>query len=172
MTRASDPSTGVASMMSRPLPCGMPSMMSMRATSPSSRSARRCASVAPTFPAPTTVTFLFMFLSLRSSAASALNPLKIFDDGGGEFRGLQHLGPLHLALEVVRHALLPDRSLERRLDAVRGLLPAQIAEHHAAREDDGARVDLVEVGIFRRGAVGGLEDGVAGLVVDVPARRD
>src|SRR5262249_51493216 len=40
-------------------------MMSMRTTSPSSRSARRWASVAPTLPAPTTVTFLFMkpFLS-------------------------------------------------------------------------------------------------------------
>src|SRR5262245_10769849 len=52
-------------MMSRPLPWGMPSMMSMRTTSPSSRSARRWASVAPTLPAPTTVTFLFMkpFLS-------------------------------------------------------------------------------------------------------------
>ena len=50
-------------MMSRPLPCGMPSTMSMRTTSASSLSASRWARVAPTFPAPTTVTFLFMISS-------------------------------------------------------------------------------------------------------------
>src|SRR6266850_8328248 len=118
-------------MMSRPLPCGMPSTMSMRATSHSSLSASRWASVAPTFPAPTTVTFLFIsFLCAlcASSAASALNPLEVFDDGGRELRRLQHLRPLHLALEVVGHALLPDRSLQRRLDGVRGLPPAHVAE--------------------------------------------
>ena len=38
----------------------MPSMMSTSTTSASSRSAMRWASVAPTLPAPTTVTFLFM----------------------------------------------------------------------------------------------------------------
>src|SRR5258706_8243177 len=47
-------------MMSRPLPCGMPSTMSISTISASSRSASRCASVAPTLPPPTTVTFLFM----------------------------------------------------------------------------------------------------------------
>ena len=35
-----------------------------------------------------------------------------------------------------------------------------------------AGVDLVEVGVLRRGAVGRLEDGVAGDVVDVAAGRD
>jgi hypothetical protein len=55
---------------------------------------------------------------------------------------------------------------------VGGLVPAQVAEHHLAGEDDRAGVDLVEVGVLRRGAVGGLEDGVAGDVVDVAARRD
>jgi hypothetical protein len=34
------------------------------------------------------------------------------------------------------------------------------------------RVDLVEVGVLRRGAVRGLEDGVAGIIVDVAARGD
>src|SRR5258708_3809948 len=47
-------------MMSRPFPWGIPSMMSMRTTSASSPSARRWARVAPTFPPPTTVTFLFI----------------------------------------------------------------------------------------------------------------
>src|SRR3989442_748462 len=47
-------------MMSRPLPWGIPSTMSMRTTSASSWSTRRWARVAPTLPAPTTVTFLFI----------------------------------------------------------------------------------------------------------------
>ena len=50
--------------------------------------------------------------------------------------------------------------------------PAHVPEHHLAREDHRARVDLVEVGVLRRGAVGGFEDGVAGDVVDVAAGRD
>ena len=71
-------------MMSSPLPCGMPSMMSTRTTSASSRSAILCASVAPTFPAPTTVTFLFMKPS-RENTTTILNP--------GEFEGAE---PPHL----------------------------------------------------------------------------
>src|SRR5262252_2709740 len=48
----------MASSRSRPLPCGTPSIMSMRTTSPSSFEAIQCAAVAPTFPEPTIVTFL------------------------------------------------------------------------------------------------------------------
>src|SRR5258706_8348578 len=47
-------------MMSRPLPWGMPSTMSINTTSASSRSAMRWARVAPTLPAPTAVTFRFI----------------------------------------------------------------------------------------------------------------
>ena len=63
--RASNFSTGADSMMSSDLPCGTPGTMSIRATSASSFSTIRWAAVAPTFPAPTTVTFCFMFPSLR-----------------------------------------------------------------------------------------------------------
>ena len=55
---------------------------------------------------------------------------------------------------------------------VGGLVPAEVPEHHLAGEDDRARVHLVEVGVLGRGAVRGLEDGVAGDVVDVAAGRD
>src|SRR5262249_12459226 len=120
--------------MSRPLPWGRPSMMSISTVSASSRSAIRCASVAPTFPAPTTVTFRF------------ISPLlQVLDDGRGELRGLEDLGPFHLPLEVVGHALLADALLDGGLDRVRRLAPAHVAEHHAAREDHGAGVHLVEV---------------------------
>src|SRR5580765_6514998 len=47
-------------MRSSVLPCGTPSTMSTRTTSASSFSAIPCATVAPTFPPPTTVTFVFI----------------------------------------------------------------------------------------------------------------
>src|SRR5512135_734163 len=56
--RASCPTTGAASARSRPLPWGMPSTMSTRTTSARPASAMRCAVVAPTLPAPITVTLL------------------------------------------------------------------------------------------------------------------
>ena len=55
-------------------------------------------------------------------------------------------------------------------DQVRGLLPAQVLEHHRRGEDEGARVRDVPADDVGRDAVGGLEDGVAGLEVDVSAR--
>src|SRR5574338_1194969 len=56
--RASCPTTGAASARSSPLPCGSPSTMSTRTTSARPASAIRWAVVAPTLPAPTTVTLL------------------------------------------------------------------------------------------------------------------
>src|SRR6266404_2046110 len=48
---------GAASARSRAFPCGTPSTISTRTTSPSSFAASQCAAVAPTLPAPTTVIF-------------------------------------------------------------------------------------------------------------------
>src|SRR4030095_5740747 len=69
-------------------------------------------------------------------------------------------------------ALLRNRLLEARDDQIRHLGPAEISEHHLAREYHRARVDLVLVRVLWRGAVRGLEHGVAGLVVDVRPWRD
>src|SRR5271165_3585587 len=55
----------MASSKSSPLPCGTPSIMSMRTTSHNSLAAIQCAAVAPTFPDPTTVTFLRINPSLN-----------------------------------------------------------------------------------------------------------
>ena len=52
--------------------------------------------------------------------------------------------------------------------SVGGLGPAEVLEHHHAGQQHRARVDLVEAGVLGGGAVGGLEDAVAGDVVDVP----
>src|SRR5947209_7328820 len=51
---------GPDSRMSRPLPCGTPSTTSTRTTSASSLSAMRTAQLAPTLPAPMTVTFFLI----------------------------------------------------------------------------------------------------------------
>src|SRR5690242_6186348 len=61
MMRVSYSSIGADCHCSRPLPCGMPSAMSTRPTTfARSFSAIRCAVVAPTLPAPTTVIVLTM----------------------------------------------------------------------------------------------------------------
>ena len=64
--RTSKPSTGAASARSKALPCGTPSTISTRTTSPSSLAASQCAAVAPTLPAPTTVIFFRAPISFSS----------------------------------------------------------------------------------------------------------
>src|ERR1700747_2905296 len=63
---------GMASSRSRPLPCGTPSMMSMRTTSASSLEVIQWAAVAPTLPEPTMVTFLRMASFRDKSKTKAL----------------------------------------------------------------------------------------------------
>ena len=92
--------------------------------------------------------------------------------GGGELGALDLPCALHLAGEVVGHRAGGDHLIHRRDHQVRRLGPAHVPEHHLAGEDERAGVDLVETGVLRRSAVGRLEDGDAGLVVDVRAGRD
>jgi hypothetical protein len=68
--------------------------------------------------------------------------------------------------------LAADGAVQSLEDEIGRLGPAHVAEHHLAGEHDGTRVDHVLVGVLRRGAVGGLEDRMAGDVVDVAARGD
>src|SRR5882672_11348223 len=95
---------GPDSIISRALPAGGPSKMSVSTTSASSRSTIRCAVVDPTKPPPTTVTFFLLMPLLvsnrillgESSALSALgyffqlaghiSLLHIFNDGRGKSR--------------------------------------------------------------------------------------
>ena len=58
MTFASTLTTGLASYRSSALPCGIPLTMSTSTMSAYPRSAKRCAVVAPTLPAPIMVTLL------------------------------------------------------------------------------------------------------------------
>src|SRR5436190_497300 len=137
-------------------------------TSPSSFSTAYWATVAPTFPAPTTVIL---------GRAPILSPYRlqlrhVLDDGGAELRALHFLGALHQPREVVGDHLGLDRLLQAGDDPVRRVGPAHVAEHHLARQDHRPRVHLVLSRVFRRRAVGGLEQRVAGVVVDVGAGRD
>src|SRR5947207_9492425 len=69
--RVSKPSIGADSYWSSALPCGTPSMTSTRTTvRASSFSARRCAAVAPTLPAPTTVT---LFITVVRSPSAGVH---------------------------------------------------------------------------------------------------
>src|ERR1700744_3784207 len=133
MTLTSRFSIGMASSRSSALPWGMPSATSMRTTSASSFEAIQCAAVAPTFPAPTIVTFLRMsLLSVRL--------FHVLDHSRGELAGL-HLGSaLHLALLVIGDELLLDGLLHGRFDQLRGLTPAEKFEQHDAGEYDRAGV--------------------------------
>src|SRR5436305_3455305 len=157
---------GMASSRSSPLPWGTPSMMSMSTTSASSLPAIQWAAVAPTLPAPTTVTFLRMGNSFRRSDFG----LHVFDHVAGELAGANFGGARHQPLEIVSNFFLLDGALERFFNQARGLFPAHEVEHHDAGENHRARVDDVFIGVLGRGAVGGLEDGV--FVADVAAGSD
>src|SRR6266566_4081462 len=128
----------------------------------------RPAVMTTTFPAPTTVIL---------GRAPILSPYRlqlrhVLDDGGAELRALHFLGALHQPREVVGDHLGLDRLLQAGDDPVRRVGPAHVAEHHLARQDHRPRVHLVLSRVFRRRAVGGLEQRVAGVVVDVGAGRD
>src|SRR5437899_273494 len=66
----SNPSTGADSFMSRAMPCGRPSMMSISTTSARPFCTTRIAVVAPTNPLPTTVTLMSRLLRLERVAGS------------------------------------------------------------------------------------------------------
>src|SRR5919106_6956625 len=155
----------------------MPSMTSTSTTSPSSFSTMYWAAVAPTLPAPTTVIFGRRVIALRRWTFPAcmrppLQPGHVPDDRRAELRALHLSGALREAGQVVGHHPGLDRRLQPGDDAVGGVGPAEVAQHHLAREDDRARVDLVLPGVLGGGAVGGLEQGVPGVVVDVGAGGD
>src|SRR5438552_4728437 len=159
---------GPASSRSSALPWEMPSTTSTSTTSPSSFSTTYWATLAPTVPSPTTV--IFARAVIRFS--SRLQGRHVLDDLAAELRALHFLGAFHEAGEVVGDDLRLDGLLESGHEAVGRIRPPQVTEHHLAREDDRARVDLVLARVLRRGAVGGLEQRVARVVVDVGARRD
>src|SRR5947199_110129 len=163
--------------------------------------ATTCSTTPPTIPAPTTVILgrpasnvpslayrlateaggwitdsprlrLRLALRPRDVLRLALQLRHVLDDGGAELRALHFFRALHEAREVVGDHPGLDRLLQRTDNQVRGVRPAHVAQHHLAREDDRAGVDLVLPRVLRRGPVLRLEERVPGLVVDVRAGGD
>ena len=89
-----------------------------------------------------------------------------------EFGALDLGCAIHLAGEIVGDALAGNRAIESFQNEIGGFNPAEVSQHHLAGENDGAGVDLILAGILGRGAVRGLEDGVAGDVINIAAGRD
>src|SRR3989442_5166234 len=112
----------------------MPSMTSTSTTSPSSFSTAYWATLAPTLPAPTTVIFARALMRI----SSRLQGRHVLDDLAAELRALHFLGALHQPGEVVGDDLRLDGLLQAGHQAVGGVRPAQVPEHHLAREDDRA----------------------------------
>src|SRR5260370_9385266 len=171
---------GPACARSSALPWGRPSMTSTRATSPSSRPTADCATEAATLAAPTTVILGLGWSVLRISALPSCMPVSpsrlelrhVLDDGRPELRALHLRRAVHQAREVVGDDLGLDRLLEARDDPVGRVGPAHVAQHHLAREDHRARVDLVLAGVLRRGAVRRLQECEASVEVYLGAWHD
>src|SRR5208337_3341568 len=103
----------MASSRSRPLPCGTPSTTSTSTTSASSLAAIQCAAVAPTLPAPITLTFfrmlfLLLFNKVVNSVFCYTHVLHVADDARGKLAGAHFRCAGQLPLEVVRHEFLQD----------------------------------------------------------------
>src|SRR5262245_39392751 len=130
---------GPPSTRSSAFPCGMPSMTSKSATSPSPFSAQRCASVPPIIPAPMSAIFFRAMGASQTENRRGTQPrLHFADDRLPELGALHERRALHETMEVVRDRLGRDRALHAADDRVRGLGPAEVTEHHLAGEDDRA----------------------------------
>src|SRR5579862_4884348 len=117
--------------MSRALPVASSPATSIITTSARSASAIRCAVVAPTLPAPTTVTLYRIKLSFGS---------EVLENRAGELGGLEQRRILHLPLEVVGDPPLLDGAAKGVLDRGRGVAPAQPAQQHGARKHQRAGI--------------------------------
>src|SRR6266542_3670295 len=170
-TLASKPRMAEFCSRSRALPLAKFSFggMSKSTTSPSCFSQARFASSPPMLPAPMRAIFFRVVISNSPGVGRLAH---VPDDGRSELAALHFFRAVHETREVVRHRARGDRAVHSSDDELRRLAPAQVPEHHLAREDDRARVDLVEVRVLRGRAVRRFEDRVAGEIVDVAARRD
>src|SRR5580704_15401562 len=106
------------------------------------------------------------------SFTSVPRSVHVLDDRVTELSGADLRGALHQPREVVGHPPAADRAVYPLDDQIRGLDPPDVPEHHLAGQRNGSRVHLVKVRVLRRRAMGRLEHGVAGQIVDVAARCD
>src|SRR5438105_14201919 len=86
--------------------------------------------------------------------------LHILDDIAAELAGLDLFGPFHEPLEIVGHLLLLDRALHALFDQIGGFVPAEEPEHHDTRQNNGAWIDHILVGVLGAGPGGAFEVGI------------
>ena len=96
----------------------------------------------------------------------------MLDDRIAKLGAFDLLRAIHQTGKVVGNGLGFDSGFHALHDQISSFGPAHVAQHHLAGEDHAAGVDNVLAGVLGRGAVGGLEDGVTGHVVDVRAGGD
>jgi cystathionine beta-lyase/cystathionine gamma-synthase len=102
------------------------------------------------------------YFSIAASLGSAESLVVLANQNIAELAALDFGRALHQAREIVGDRLLRDGLVHGADDGVGRFQPTHVAQHHLARQDHGTRVDLVEIGVLRRGAVRGFEYGVAG----------
>src|SRR5262245_23058171 len=119
-------------MMSRALPWGTPSMMSIRATSAISFSTMRCAAVAPTLPAPTTVTLCFIRGGIltrgeRSAATATMIPMPERPDYKSHPLWAEAMALAHEAYGVAEKLRPRDPEAAKLLRRAAVAVPARVA---------------------------------------------
>src|ERR1700730_16850042 len=107
-----------------------------------------------------------------SSSAAMGTTLKIADQGIPEGAGRDLRGALHLTREVIGHNLFANRTVHGSDDGIGGFHPAHVAKHHFGRENQRARIYLIEIRVLRRRAVGGFKYRMSGHVIDIATRCD
>src|SRR5438105_3462228 len=108
----------------------MPSKTSVNTTSASSLAAIQWAAVAPTFPAPTIVTFLRIkflpeILELQSTAGGLAPVHHIFNQASGKFTCLYFGRSGHETLQIIGDLFLLYGELHGSLNQARRFIPAE-----------------------------------------------
>src|SRR6202163_2961787 len=89
----------------------------------------------------------------------------VLDHARGKLACFYFSGAFHQALEIVGYFFLLDGTLQALFDQIGGFGPSEMAEHHDARQNNGAGIYDILIGILGSRAVRGFEDGVAGADV-------
>src|SRR4029453_4311853 len=97
-----------------------------------------------------------------SFAAGSTAASHVFDDVVPELRALDLGRAVHQAREVIRDAFAFDRAAQSFENQIGRFPPAHVPEHHFTGKNHRARIYLVLVRVFRRGAMRSFENGVTG----------
>src|SRR5439155_16957109 len=95
----------------------------------------------------------------------------LLDHVVAKLRALDFCRAFHQPREIVRDTYAGDRAGKSFQNQIGSFGPAHVTEHHFTGKNYRARIHLILIGILRRGAMGRLENCVAGDVVDVSSGR-